>query len=196
MDREKFWCIHDLRDHLRQTYAHDCPYLSDTGTGLSWSRKWRDDLAGTFSAERRRATCPELGLEVWFYPEESRPAFLTWLAEYVERKKHAREFHKSQSPVLPRSGYEKGTRFEGKKAYFTGFYPADKKTITDVIVPQTGIIAEESFKKTTEFLIMGPNRGPSKTAKAAAIGIPCVSVEIFIDEVIGSAFSSPDRSIS
>lgn len=52
------------------------------------------------------------------------------------------------------------------------------------IVPMTGIIADTAFRKTTTpILVLGPNRGPSKIQKAKECDIPCVSVEVFVDEL-------------
>jgi len=179
----KHWCINDIWEIIEETYCADIPWLSDCGVGLAWSREWKERIASRFTQERFQGTCPEVGLDVWYYPEECKGEFFFWLDGYVRQRVQEMANHKSQAPVLPIAGYKAGTRFSGKTAYFTGFYKNDKKSITDIIAPQTGIILEESFKKTTSFLIMGPNRGLSKIEKAMSYGIPCISAEIFVEEV-------------
>ena len=178
-----YWCINDVWDNIKSKYSDNKLNLNDSGIGQAWSNMWKNELSKQFVNDRKHNVCIDIGLEVWYYPSESRCAFFDWLDDYIDKKKTYATTHKSKSPVLPTSNYYVNAKYAGKTAYFTGFYPDDKKTIEDIIVPQTGIIAEKSFKKSTAFLIMGPNRGPSKIENAQAWGISCISVEVFIDDV-------------
>ena len=180
---DSYWCINDVWCTIETKYSDNELWLSDSGVGQAWSNVWKKELSKQFVNERKNSICVEIGLDVWYYPPESRCAFFNWLGDYIDKKKTYAATHKSKSPVLPTSNYHITEKYAGKTAYFTGFYPDDKKTIADVIIPQTGIIAEKSFKKSTAFLIMGPNRGPSKIRNAQDWGIPCISVEVFIDDV-------------
>lgn len=181
--RNNSWCISDIWENIAEIYLQDNPWMSEEGIGMSWANEWKNNQVTKYTNDRFRNICPNLGLEVWYYPIECFDSFKTWLEAYSKHRTKAMAEHKSQAPILPLEGYISGTRFDGKTAYFTGFYSEDKKTITNVIVPQTGIISETSFKKSTSFLIMGPNRGPAKIEKAKAAGIPCISVEVFVEEV-------------
>ena len=157
--------------------------LSDSGVGLAWANEWQKSLSKTFFHNRKKCVCSQLSLEVWYYPCESYDNFENWFHNYIDKRKEELLSKGKKSPVLPTNSYCINTKYMGKRAYFTGFYPDDKNTIENIIVPQTGIIADESFKKTTDFLIMGPNRGPTKIEKATKWGISCISVEVFVEEV-------------
>lgn len=175
--KELYWCIADEFENIRSRYPSES-WLSDSGIGMVWSKEWKQKWQSV-SPQREKRFCPSVGLEVWYYPDPQKADFFSWLDSYIEIRKN----RKSQQPVLPKEGYLPNTQYSGKTIYFTGFYPDDKRIISDLVVPITGIKADDSFRKTTQVLVMGPNRGPSKIQKAQGWGIPCVSVEIFVDEV-------------
>lgn len=177
------WCINDIWENIAEIYLQENPWMSEVGIGMSWSTEWKNKQAKNFTSDCFREICPNIGLEVLYYPIESFDTFKAWLDAYTKRRTKAMAEHKSQAPILPMDGYHAGTRFDGKTAYFTGFYSEDKKTIANIVAPGTGIIPEPTFKKSTYFLIMGPNRGPTKIEKAKAAGIPCISIEVFVEEV-------------
>ena len=183
MEENNFWCIDDIWETIQKKASENNLELSDSGVGLAWANEWQKNLSIKFINNREKRICTALSLEVWYYPRESYNSFENWFHNYICQRKKEFLSKGKKSPILPLNSYRVNTKYMGKRAYFTGFYKDDKETIKNIIVPQTGIIADESFTNTTDFLIMGPNRGPAKIEKAIKLGIPCISVEVFVEEV-------------
>ena len=162
----QYWCIAFFWQLIQDDFIKQYPWITDSGIGLAWSNEWKRHICNLIANNSRELKFYEpVGQFVWFYPPGAAQHFIKWLPLYLLNRNQQRTCHPSD-PVLPTSGYRITEKYQGKTAYFTGFYKKDKATISNIIVPQTGIIAESNFKSSTNFLIMGPNRGPSKIARA------------------------------
>lgn len=179
------WCIADVWENMISSLSTEKPnWMTDTGIGAAWSKEWQKEIYARMPQREKRFSATA-GMEVWHYPCESRDLFYQWLSNYTQQRNIDESIpHKSKRPILPTSNINPASRFAGKRTYFTGFYPADKETIRGVLDSVARIIVLTSFSaKTTEFLILGPNAGPTKIKVAQAHSVPCVSVEVFIDEI-------------
>ena len=183
MENKNFWCINDEWINIHSKTSENGIELSDIGVGLAWANEWRPNASKLFANTRKKSVCYDIGLEVWYYPEECKGYFYNWLDGYILFRKEKLSSKGKKDPVLPTEKYHQTEKYMNKKVYFTGFYKDDNETIDNIIVPQTGIIVCEKFVKTLDFLILGPNRGERKIREATKWGMPCISVEVFIDEI-------------
>ena len=69
--------------------------------------------------------------------------------------------------------------FLGKGLCFTGFSDADKKKIAQ-FSENAGFKLKNSVSGRVNFLVCGPNAGPSKIAKCKELGIPVIDFEEFV----------------
>ena len=182
MEMTDFWCINDEWENIQAKGTENSIELSDMGIGSAWAKEWRKNKSTTFTSDRKKCVCSVIGLEVWYYPSESKKLFYDWLAIYIFNKKNKLISCGKTAPVLPNTDYRKIEKYADKKVYFTGFYSADKETINNVIVPQTGIIVSKNFGSKCDFLILGRNKGGRKIKDAIQWGIPCISAEVFVEE--------------
>lgn len=177
-----YWCVAEVIYPILEAINIPDDFVSDIGVGYSWSFFWKNENLDKDYKERIRGmySC----FEVWFYPHETLQVFSTWFESYLNYKiKQATEPHKTYDPVLPEGGLKKDSIFANKRICFTGFYPQDKKKIQE-ITDTLSIVWAPGVSKKIDYLVTGPNKGPSKIQKATDLGIPIVSAEIFASEVI------------
>lgn len=124
------------------------------------------------------------GFDVWFYPESCFEIFKTWFSEYAKKKiKESMEIHKTVAPVLSVCEYKKRFDFLWKENLFYWILSKDKKRIKKICLA-LNIYKCPIVSGKTEFLVTGPNMGPSKIKSAQDRKIPIIAAERFIPEII------------
>lgn len=111
--------------------------------------------------------------------------------EYDSRKQavknHFRQANSTISYVFPKTDcLNPSCRYAGCAICFTGFSETEKQELAK-IQDKLGIIAKNSISRKVQFLICGPNAGPSKIEKCKELNIPIVSAEDFLKQIVSES---------
>ena len=185
------WCIWENNDVLVE-YAKNFNLIT-TGQkiGQDWARYLKENEKQEILSVRKKFQL----FDGWYYPSSSIEEFISWFKKYVTIPKTTPNDDKVTLKrgicVLPMANeVNSQNMFSGKRILLSGFSKEDEFKRMPIIFELCNITNGKNVNKKLDYLICGIYNDiggkysqEGKQLKANELGIPIVSLDIFLDEI-------------